>query len=97
MSLLRDRFGQEPGADMQRFASSLAIDLRMLDEDVQGSMAHVPMLGEVWILAPEEGSVLSAGLARVDEGSSDGDGGPGAGKIGRSSAVKRAANGRRSF
>ncbi len=67
MALLRDRFNFGTGSDMQRFSSSLAVDLHMLDHDIQGSLAHVRMLGEVGILTAEEVSALSGGLARVGE------------------------------
>ena len=59
MSLLRDRFSGEVGGDMQRYSSSLEIDLLMLKEDVQGSLAHVRMLGEVGLLEANEVSALS--------------------------------------
>ncbi|MBU91695.1 MAG: argininosuccinate lyase, partial [Acidobacteria bacterium] len=65
MSLLRDRFGGEVGDDMQRYSSSLEVDLLMLKEDVQGSLAHVRMLGEVGLLEANEVSALSDGLAEV--------------------------------
>ena len=65
MSLLRDRFGGETDADMQRYSSSLAVDLLMLEEDVRGSLAHVRMLGEVGLLEPAEVVALSDGLAVV--------------------------------
>ncbi|MEC8943713.1 MAG: argininosuccinate lyase, partial [Acidobacteriota bacterium] len=61
MSLLRDRFGGEVGDDMQRYSSSLEVDLLMLKEDVQGSLAHVQMLGEVGLLEANEVSALSDG------------------------------------
>ncbi len=67
MSLLRGRFGAATGDDMQRYSSSLAVDLRMLDEDVDGSIAHATMLGEVGILTPEEAATLTEGLERVRE------------------------------
>ncbi len=50
---------------MQRFSSSLVVDLRMLDEDVDGSIAHAAMLGEVGILTPEETARMLEGLERV--------------------------------
>ncbi len=66
-NLLRGRFAAFMSADMQRFSSSLAVDLRMLDEDVDGSIAHAAMLGEVGILTAEEASLMCAGLERVRE------------------------------
>jgi len=48
------RFVAPPDDLFQRFSSSLAVDLRMLDEDVEGSIAHATMLGEVGILTADE-------------------------------------------
>lgn len=50
---------------MQRFSSSLAIDLRMLDEDIDGSLAHATMLGEAGILSLQEAERLREGLEQV--------------------------------
>ncbi len=66
-NLLRGRFTTSVGKDMQRFSTSLAVDLRMLDEDVEGSIAHATMLGAVGILTPEEAVRMCAGLERVRE------------------------------
>ncbi len=64
-NLLRGRFDQPTSGDMQRYSTSLAIDLRMLDEDIDGSVAHATMLGEVGILDPGEAERLCAGLEEV--------------------------------
>jgi len=63
--LLGGRFADATSGDMQRFSSSLEVDLRMLDEDIDGSKAHATMLAEVGLLSPEEGSRLWAGLEQV--------------------------------
>jgi len=65
MSLLRDRFDGQLGELMQRFSSSLQLDLQMLDEDIQGSTAHAQMLGETGIISKAESDALCDGLARV--------------------------------
>lgn len=62
---LRGRFEGAVDALMQRFSSSLEVDLLMLDEDVEGSMAHARMLGEADILSGDEVEILCDGLARV--------------------------------
>lgn len=67
MGMLRGRFDSDSDSLMRRFSSSLAVDLRMIDEDIRGSMAHVRMLGEVGILANDEVNALSGGLAVVAE------------------------------
>jgi argininosuccinate lyase len=63
--LLGGRFAAPPSDEMARFSSSLAVDLRMLDEDVDGSIAHATMLGEAGILDPGEAAEICAGLERV--------------------------------
>ncbi len=63
--LLGGRFEQAPGEDMARFSSSLDIDMRMLDEDIDGSQAHAVMLGEVGILSADEVGILHQDLEQV--------------------------------
>ena len=65
MSTLRGRFDGATSADMQRYSSSLDVDLRMVDEDIDGSVAHAVMLGETGILSPDETALLVDGLERV--------------------------------
>lgn len=65
MSRLRGRFRAPTGADMNRFASSLGVDLTMADEDIDGSIAHAAMLAEVGLLSAEEAETLRAGLEQV--------------------------------
>ncbi len=59
------RFAASPSDEMARFSSSLDVDLRMLDEDVDGSIAHAVMLGEVGILTADEAAEIRHGLERV--------------------------------
>ena len=77
MPLLRDRFDGQLGELMQRFSSSLQIDLQMLDEDIQGSTAHAQMLGETGIISKQESTALCDGLARVRQDLASGDWVPG--------------------
>lgn len=63
--LIGGRFESPPSEEFQRFSSSLNVDLRMLDEDVDGSVAHATMLGEVGILSLEEAERLREGLEQV--------------------------------
>ncbi len=65
MSRLRGRFGTATGADMQSYSSSTEVDLRMWREDVDGSLAHVRMLGEQGILDSADAAALVAGLHQV--------------------------------
>ncbi|MEM6456067.1 MAG: lyase family protein, partial [Acidobacteriota bacterium] len=65
MSLLRGRFAGEAAADMQAFASSLDVDRRMVHEDIDGSIAHATMLGEVGLVTAGEARALVDGLEAV--------------------------------
>ncbi len=65
VSLLRERFGVPAGEEMERFSSSLAVDLQMIEEDVDASLAHAAMLQSVGLLTSEEGEAVARGLAQV--------------------------------
>ena len=75
--LIRGRFDAHTSGEMQRYSTSLAIDLRMLDEDVDGSIAHATMLGQVGILTPEETRRTCEGLEQVRRELATGDWVPG--------------------
>ena len=65
MSLLRRRFEGNRDDLFRDFASSLAEDLWIAEEDIDGSIAHVTMLGETGILTPDEASELTRGLSQI--------------------------------
>ncbi|MCZ6508731.1 MAG: lyase family protein, partial [Acidobacteria bacterium] len=65
MSRLRDRFDEPVSPAMERFASSLDVDLDMVAEDLTASKAHARMLGEVGVLATDEVEQLLGGLERI--------------------------------
>lgn len=65
MSTLRGRFRGTVDRDMERFGSSLAVDMRMLDEDIDGSQAHVRALVGAGLLTEEEAERLRTGLETV--------------------------------
>jgi argininosuccinate lyase len=67
MALWGGRFSGSPAEEMQRFSESLSVDLRMAEEDIQGSVAHATMLEEVGLLKASEGAAIREGLARVAE------------------------------
>jgi argininosuccinate lyase len=62
---LAGRFGEGMAAEMERFSSSIAVDLRMADEDLDGSIAHARALGEAGVVSAEEAARLVAGLEEV--------------------------------
>ncbi len=65
MSHLRDLFAADEDELFRAFASSLEMDLWIAEEDIEGSIAHVTMLGEVGILTPEEAEALVQGLKQI--------------------------------
>ncbi|MCA9490231.1 MAG: argininosuccinate lyase, partial [Myxococcales bacterium] len=66
MALWDGRFGSGPAADMVAFGSSMDVDLRMVREDVAGSVAHARMLAAVGMISAAEGEALVEGLKRVE-------------------------------
>ncbi len=60
------RFAEETDALAQAFNASLAFDRRLWREDLAGSRAHVRMLAEQGILAPDEAEKILAGLNEIE-------------------------------
>ena len=73
MPLWDGRFSSGPTADMVHFSECLDVDMRMWQEDIQGSIAHAEMLAHVGLLTDEQATTLVEGLGRVaaelDDGS----------------------------
>jgi argininosuccinate lyase len=65
MSLLRDLFAADEDDLFRAFASSLEMDLWIAEEDIEGSIAHVTMLGEVGVLSSDEATTLVGGLSQI--------------------------------
>ncbi len=65
MSRLRGRFEGPTDPLMDRFSSSIEIDLEMAREDIEGSIAHAIMLGETGILSVAEATELVEGLQQI--------------------------------
>ena len=59
------RFKQDTAEIVKKFTQSLDIDWRMYEADIEGSIAHVKMLGHTGILKPEEASKIEAGINEV--------------------------------
>ena len=78
MSRLRGRFSGSTDSGMDRFSSSIEIDLKMAREDIEGSKAHAVMLAEVGILEPEEAEGILRGLDQIGQELESGDFRPGA-------------------
>ncbi|MBQ7221269.1 MAG: argininosuccinate lyase [Synergistaceae bacterium] len=59
------RFKHDTAKIVQDFTQSLDIDWRMYEADIQGSIAHVKMLGKTGLLSPDEAAKIESGLHQV--------------------------------
>ena len=59
------RFAATPDARLEAFNASVGFDVRLVREDIRGSVAHVRMLGRQGIVAVEEAAAIEDGLWRV--------------------------------
>ncbi|MBR1437994.1 MAG: argininosuccinate lyase, partial [Synergistaceae bacterium] len=59
------RFKHDTAKTVQAFTQSLDIDWRMAEADIQGSIAHVKMLGKTGILNPDEALKIETALNKV--------------------------------
>jgi len=59
------RFSQETDALVHQFNASLGFDARLWPYDVQGSIAHVKMLGDCGIIPPSEAQQIRDGLTQL--------------------------------
>ena len=64
MTLWHGRFAEGPAEELLAFTESLSFDQRLAPDDINGSRAHVAMLGRVGILDDAE---VAAVLAALDE------------------------------
>ena len=59
------RFSKPTAHSVEAFTSSLAVDYRLLGEDVAGSLAHARMLGRQGIIPHEDAAAIVRGLRQV--------------------------------
>lgn len=59
------RFEADTSQLMEEFNASLPFDIKLLEYDVKGSLAHVKMLGRQKILSEDEVNKITAGLKEV--------------------------------
>ena len=52
---------------VEEFGASISFDQKMAKYDIQGSLAHVTMLGETGIITAEEAATIKAGLEKLLE------------------------------
>ena len=67
-----DRFEKGLNPAIQRFNASIAFDINLLQEDLDGSVAHALMLGECGVITNEEAAKLVEGLEKIRIEAADG-------------------------
>ena len=65
MKLWQGSFHGELDPKTNDFNSSISFDSRMFREDIEGSIAHVTMLGECGVIDPEEAGTIRQELCRI--------------------------------
>jgi argininosuccinate lyase len=71
-SLWGGRFEKEMDSMVKDFNASIFFDKRMYNEDIDGSIAHVTMLGKQGIVTEEEAKTIVAGLEAIRKDIADG-------------------------
>ncbi len=71
-SLWGGRFGGGPSAIMQQINASIGVDKRLWRQDIQGSRAHVAMLGKQGIISAEDVAAIDKGLQQIAQEYADG-------------------------
>jgi len=61
------RFSKTPEQWIEEFGASISFDQELVMEDIEGSIAHVKMLGKTNIISPEESEKIVAGLLNLKE------------------------------
>ena len=71
-SLWGGRFEKDMDELVKRYNASIFFDQRMYNEDIDGSIAHVTMLGRQGIVSEEEKEQIIAGLKEIKQEIADG-------------------------
>ena len=66
------RFAAAPDERSEAYTASIRFDVRMVWQDIRGSIAHVRMLGRQGVIPVEDAAVIEAGLWSVWDEASDG-------------------------
>lgn len=61
------RFTKQTNALVEEYTASIGFDKQLAEEDIQGSLAHVSMLGNCGIVPAEDVETIKAGLNKVLE------------------------------
>jgi argininosuccinate lyase len=72
-----DRFEQGLNPAIERFNASIGFDITLLQEDLDGSVAHARMLGQCGVISPAEAQQLIDGLEAIREEAAAGQFRPG--------------------
>ncbi len=67
MKLWAGRFSKEIDKKTNDFNSSISVDSRMYEQDIEGSIAHVAMLAKQGIISAEDGKKIKQGLLGIKE------------------------------
>ena len=59
------RFAEAPDRRLEAFNASVAFDVRLVREDIRGSIAHARMLGKQGIISAEDALTLERGLWQI--------------------------------
>ncbi|WP_044022888.1 argininosuccinate lyase, partial [Bacillus sp. SG-1] len=59
------RFTKETNKLVEEFTASISFDQKLALEDIEGSLAHVKMLGECSILSPDDVELITEGLLQI--------------------------------
>ncbi|MFM7086561.1 MAG: argininosuccinate lyase [Cyanobium sp.] len=68
-----DRFEQGLHPAIERFNASIGFDITLLQEDLDGSVAHARMLGSCGVITPAEAEQLVEGLETIRHEAASGD------------------------
>ena len=71
-SLWGGRFEKDMDDIVKKYNASIFFDKRMYNEDIEGSIAHVTMLGRQGIVSEEEKEQIIAGLKGIKQEIADG-------------------------
>jgi argininosuccinate lyase len=72
-----DRFEEGLHPSIERFNASIGFDITLLQEDLDGSIAHARMLAECGVISDEEAGQLCAGLEQIRSEAASGNFQPG--------------------
>lgn len=64
-ALWSGRFSEGPDSDAVGFETSIDVDSRMAEDDIEGSIAHAKMLGKTGIISPEESRTIVGALEKI--------------------------------